>query len=125
MFVQVPRPTTMALLMIRPWFIDPRAKATSVRPRALRPSHLIVHQHLPGRHACRKEGDVFDHASTPLQHNCGGKRSCLSFDISTFACSQPAIVSVELRTTRLLPSHYSYAIIAGKSMSLTTTRFWY
>jgi len=98
MFVQVPCPTAMALLVTGPRLIEPRAKAVSARPHALGPSHLIVHQHLPGRHACRKAGDVFDHGSTPLQHNCGGKRRYSALEISTFAFSQSAIASVELRT---------------------------
>ena len=77
-FAQVPCPTAMALLMIRPRFIDPRAKASSARPRVWGPSRLIVHQHFAGRHACGKAGDVLDHASTPLQHDLRRKASLLS-----------------------------------------------
>ena len=94
MLVQVSCPTAMALLIIRPRFIEPRAKAISARSRGSGPSHLIVHQHLAGRHACWKAGDVFDHTSTPLQHTCGEKRRYSALEISTLAFSQSLIVSV-------------------------------
>src|SRR5262245_37549278 len=59
-FVQMPCPTAMALLIIRPRFIEPRAKTARARPRVLRPLHLIMHQHLASRHACRNARNVFN-----------------------------------------------------------------
>src|SRR5262245_55246016 len=59
-FVQVPCPTAMALLMIRPRLIEPRAKTTPVGPCPLTfpPAHSIVHQHLAPRHDCGNAKNV-------------------------------------------------------------------